>query len=112
MNSYRYGLFAEYFIIFYLFIRGYRILARRYKTKLGEIDIIATKKDNLVAFEIKARKGKGLTTEIVNNRQLLRINNALRFFLYKNNKYLDYNILIYIILYKNIFNFKIFKQEE
>jgi putative endonuclease len=111
MNSYRYGLFAEYFVIFYLIIRGYRILARRYKTKFGEIDIIATKRKELVVFEIKARRNQILGSDIVSKYQLHRINNTLKFFLFKNNKYLDYNILFSIIVYRNIFNFKIFKQE-
>lgn len=107
--SYRYGLFAEYFIIFILIIRGYKILARRYKTKLGEIDIIATKNKNLIAFEVKARRTIEFNTDIVSKRQKIRINNAMRIFL-GNNKFLDYNILFYIILYKNMFNFKIFKE--
>lgn len=108
-NTYDYGLFAEYSIILYLRIKGYKILARRYKTYFGEIDIIAKKRDNLIAFEVKARKNKSiLTTEIVSNKQITRIKNAMNAFLSRNPEYIDYNIFFSIVLFNNIFNFKIF----
>ena len=38
--------------------RGYAILARRYRTRHGEIDIIARDGDVLVFVEVKARSGQ------------------------------------------------------
>jgi putative endonuclease len=38
--------------------RGYEILARRYRTRLGEIDIIARHAGALVFVEVKARHGR------------------------------------------------------
>ncbi|MDR2077372.1 MAG: YraN family protein [Rickettsiales bacterium] len=108
MNRYNYGLFAEYYMIFHLYIRGYKILARRYKTSLGEIDIIAKKGRNLIAFEVKARNSEEFNTELVTKHQLNRIGNAINVFLSKNTIYVDYNILFGIIFFKNIFRFKIF----
>ncbi|MDR2778530.1 MAG: YraN family protein [Rickettsiales bacterium] len=108
MKRYNYGLFAEYYMIFQLYIRGYRILARRYKTSLGEIDIIAKRNRNLVAFEVKARKNGEFTTELVRKKQLKRIENAMKIFLSENDVYIDYNILFGIIFFRNIFRFKIF----
>ncbi len=35
---------------------GYKILEQNYRTKLGEIDIIAKNKDTIVFVEVKARK--------------------------------------------------------
>lgn len=37
--------------------RGYAILERRYRTKIGEIDIVARDGDVLVFVEVKARSG-------------------------------------------------------
>ena len=51
----RRGWAAEYIAAVFLMLKGYRILALRYKTKLGEIDIIARKGDLVVFIEVKAR---------------------------------------------------------
>jgi putative endonuclease len=39
--------------------RGYRIVARNWRMRLGEIDIIARDGDVLVFVEVKARSGSG-----------------------------------------------------
>lgn len=108
-NTYKFGLFAEYFLILYLMFRGYKILSRRFKTKVGEIDILAIKNKVITVFEVKARKSGILNTSVVKKTQKDRIYNALKIFLSRNNKYIDYNILFSIILYRNICNFKIIK---
>lgn len=36
--------------------RGYAILARRYRTRMGEIDIVARHHDTLVVVEVKTRR--------------------------------------------------------
>jgi putative endonuclease len=36
--------------------RGYAILARRYRTRVGELDIVARDGDTLVFIEVKARR--------------------------------------------------------
>jgi len=38
--------------------RGYAILARRYRTRAGEIDIVARDGETLVFVEVKARAGR------------------------------------------------------
>ncbi len=39
--------------------KGYRILARRYRTRYGEIDLVAEHRDTLVFVEVKMRSGAG-----------------------------------------------------
>lgn len=38
--------------------RGYRVLARRYRTRFGEIDIVARHEGAIVFVEVKARRGR------------------------------------------------------
>ncbi len=55
-RAFRLGIWAEFFAAAFLLAKGYRILALRYRTKSGEIDIIA-RRGALVAFvEVKARR--------------------------------------------------------
>ena len=53
-RAYRFGLRAETVASLFLMLKGYRILARRYRTPAGEVDLIV-KRGNLIAFvEVKA----------------------------------------------------------
>jgi putative endonuclease len=49
------GLSAESRAAAYLVARGYRIVARRFKSPVGEVDIVARRRDTLVFVEVKAR---------------------------------------------------------
>ena len=55
-NSHQIGLEMEELAARYLEYKGYRVLERRYKGRLGEIDLIAECKDLLVFAEVKYRK--------------------------------------------------------
>lgn len=49
------GLSAESKASAYLIAKGYRILARRFRTPYGEIDIVARRRGLLAFVEVKAR---------------------------------------------------------
>ncbi|MGQ8629958.1 YraN family protein [Agrobacterium sp. DKPNP3] len=70
----RRGHVAEYWAAFYLLLKGYRILAIRYRTRLGEIDLIARKKDIIAVIEVKARpSGMGAVDAVgVQSQQRIR----------------------------------------
>ncbi len=52
----RRGRWSEWTAALYLMLKGYRILAMRYRVRAGEVDIIA-RRGELVAFvEVKARR--------------------------------------------------------
>lgn len=55
--AYRFGHWAETLCVWWLRLGGYRVLARRYKAPVGEIDIIARRGDTLAFVEVKARHG-------------------------------------------------------
>lgn len=60
---------------------GYDVIARRYKTKLGEIDIIATIDQYIVFVEVKFRKNMTDSFEAISLRQQKRIRNAAELFI-------------------------------
>lgn len=51
----QFGKNSEVLAINHLKKKGYKILECNYRTKTGEIDIIAKEKDTLVFVEVKAR---------------------------------------------------------
>jgi putative endonuclease len=56
LKAWRRGHLSEYLAALYLACKGYRILAIRYRTPLGEIDVVARKGDLAVFVEVKARR--------------------------------------------------------
>ncbi len=54
-QAYRKGHVAEWIAALALLVKGYRIVARRYRTKLGEIDLIARRGSLIAIVEVKAR---------------------------------------------------------
>jgi putative endonuclease len=74
--AFRTGLSAESRAAAYLMAKGYRILAKRFRTPHGEIDIVA-KRRNLLAFvEVKARATLDDAAFAVTPRQQARIIDA------------------------------------
>ena len=76
----RFGLQAETWAAWFLRLKGYRILARQYRHKLAEIDIVAMRGAVLVIVEVKARgDGARLLESITPAKQkrLLRAGEAL-----------------------------------
>ena len=67
------GHAAEYWAAFYLMLKGYRILALRYRTPLGEIDLIARRKDVVAFIEVKARRSENGAVDAVSWQSQRRI---------------------------------------
>lgn len=79
-KAYRLGLWAEALCRFALRLKGYTVLASRYKTPVGEVDIIAVRRDALVFVEVKARGGMAQAAEAISMRQRKRILRAAQYF--------------------------------
>ncbi len=71
--AFRLGLSAESRAAAFLIAKGYRILARRYRTPVGEIDIVARRRKLLVFVEVKARERLDDAAWSVTDRQRARI---------------------------------------
>lgn len=74
--AYRLGRRAEWFASLALMVKGYRIVARRYRTKLGEIDLIARRKDLVLIVEVKARPTLAEAMEAIGRMSERRIEGA------------------------------------
>ena len=79
----RRGHRAEWLAVLYLRLKGYRVVATRYKTHAGEIDVIARRGDLAVFIEVKARRTLGEAGESLSLRQRRRISRAASAFLQK-----------------------------
>jgi putative endonuclease len=71
--AFQLGLSAESRAAAYLIAKGYRIVARRWRTPVGEIDIVARRRKTLVFVEVKARERLDDAAEAVIARQQRRI---------------------------------------
>src|SRR6266436_3559812 len=90
--AFRTGLSAESRAAAYLMAKGYRILAKRFRTPHGEIDIVARRR-NLVAFvEVKARASLDEAAFAVTPRQQARIIEAAQAWLMAHPEHAGYEL--------------------
>lgn len=88
-KTYDRGIMAEGAAELFLRGKGYEIIARRYKTPVGEIDLIAKDDDYLVFVEVKARAGIDEALECITAKMRTRINNAANYFTAAHPEYAD-----------------------
>ncbi len=81
LRRYRLGHWAETFCAWHLRLRGYRVLARRYRSPVGEIDIVARRGDVVAFIEVKARRDRTTAAESVTARQRRRVRRAAEAYL-------------------------------
>jgi putative endonuclease len=82
--AFRVGISAESRAAAFLIAKGFRILARRWRSPVGEIDIIARRRQLLVFAEVKARSSLDEAAESINLRQRRRIAAAAEAWLASN----------------------------
>lgn len=88
----------------YLITKGYTILACNYKTKLGEIDIIGSKKETIIFIEVKTRRTNsfGLPREAVNyKKQMVLKKLAQQYIQYKSLKNMNFRFDVIEVIIKN-----------
>src|SRR5579859_370405 len=96
--AFRTGLSAEGRAAAYLMAKGYRILAKRFRTPHGEIDLVARRR-NLIAFvEVKARATLDEAAFAVTPQQQARIINAAEAWLAAHPQYAEFELRFDAIL--------------
>ena len=92
LAAFRTGLSAESRAAAFLIAKGYRILAKRFRTPYGEIDLVARKR-NLIAFvEVKARASLDEAAYAVTPRQHQRIVNAAQAWLMAHPEHAEFEM--------------------
>jgi putative endonuclease len=90
--AFRTGVSAESRAAAFLMAKGYRILEKRFRTRYGEIDIIARRR-NLVAFiEVKARASLDEAAYAVTARQQVRIVAAAQAWLVAHPEHANFDL--------------------
>jgi putative endonuclease len=80
----RFGFGAESKAAWLLRLKGYRILARRFRSSGGEADLVALRGSTLVFVEVKAREEMANALETITPHQQRRIAAAARIWLARN----------------------------
>jgi putative endonuclease len=75
------GRSAEKVALWYLRLKGWRLVAERYKCHAGEVDLIMRRGNTTAFIEVKARESAGSAVESVSPRQARRIAAAAQSFL-------------------------------
>ena len=96
--AFRTGLSAESRAAVYLMAKGYRILARRFRTPHGEIDLVARRRGLLAFVEVKARATLDEAAFAVTPRQQLRIINAAQAWLVAHPEHAEFDLRFDAIL--------------
>ena len=97
--TYEFGVLCETISCDFLRLKGYTIIAQRYKSKLGEIDIIAKKDKTVVFIEVKARKKEELLEITLRQKQVNRIRKAAQFFIATHPQYHNFDMRFDFILF-------------
>ncbi|MCI0600097.1 MAG: YraN family protein [Beijerinckiaceae bacterium] len=80
----RQGALAERFAAMALRLKGYRILALRYRVQGGEIDIVARRADTIAFVEVKVRPTLGEARIAISAAKRRRISRAAKTWLSSN----------------------------
>jgi putative endonuclease len=98
VRAYRSGVLAETVVALLLRLKGHRIVAQRYKTPVGEIDLVALKGRRLAFIEVKRRKTKEEAAWTLSTRQRRRIVRAAQYWLAGRPAYAGHDIAFDVVL--------------
>lgn len=96
--AFRTGISAESRAAAYLMAKGYRILAKRFRTPHGEIDLVARKRHLIAFVEVKARASLDEAAYAVTPRQQARIVNAAQGWLMAHPEHAEFELRFDAIL--------------
>lgn len=98
VKAYRRGVFAETLAALLFRLKGYRIVARRYRTPVGEIDLVALRGKRLVFVEVKRRKTAEDAAWTLPAKQRRRIVRAAQYWLASHPDVTGHDIAFDVVL--------------
>lgn len=90
-KGYTLGHQAEFWVSIYLAFKGYTVLHKRFKTPVGEVDIIARRRNTIAFIEVKARKNQQVQ-EVLSRHQQQRISRAAALFVANNPRFATFTL--------------------
>ena len=92
LRNYHRGIRAEYAALAWLTLKGYRLVAQRYKTPVGEIDLIMRRGTTLVFIEVKARASHTNAAHAIHHKNQSRVLRASQHFIVHHPAYANYQV--------------------
>nr|WP_272916225.1 YraN family protein [Aristophania vespae] len=96
--AYKAGLEAEKDVILFLEKLGYKLLAHRYRTILGEIDLLVANDEWLLAIEVKHRRSLYEGAYALSKKQARRLLAAFDYIIQLKPEWLRPNIRFDVII--------------
>ena len=90
LARYKKGIVSEWVTALFLTAKGYRVRAMRYKTKHGEIDLVATKGKTVIFIEVKARDDYATGVEAILPKSQRRIQASAEHYMQRHKSLQDY----------------------
>jgi len=100
ISAHKKGVLAEKEAVKHLIKTGHVILKERYKTKFGEIDVIAKKGDLIAFIEVKAHQSVEASLYAVTPKSRRRIEQSAMWFLSEFPQYNDYGMRFDVMVVK------------
>jgi putative endonuclease len=99
-RRYRRGLNAEMFVAAVYIVLGHRILGRRFKTPVGEIDLIAVKANRVAFIEVKRRATSEDAENAITLTMRRRVRRAADLWLARNPRFQGHDVgfdLVFVV---------------
>lgn len=98
IEAFNTGLSAESQAAAFLRGLGFKILAQRFRTPYGEIDVVAGKRGLIAFVEVKARVSLDEAAYAVTPRQQVRISNAAEIWLQAHPEHAEFELRFDVLL--------------
>jgi putative endonuclease len=99
-RRHRSGLAAEMIVAILLTVTGHRILARRFKSPVGEVDIIAARGRRVAFIEVKRRLTSEDCEAAITGELRKRVRRAAALWLARNPRFQTYDVgfdLVFVV---------------